>query len=271
MIADSDRLSLAPGVAVRNGRLADAVRGESWPLNDSGAVVLSHEGRSLGEIAREVEEVFSLPPDTARGDVFRFVWALNGLALVNVERDGSRVRRLVGWVLLAMRLAPTGSAPGSIARRRAIDTGGCLRAFRSALAGSLTRVGAVAVLSTAAAAQVAILAGGSHLVGAIALGVGTGGGIGIHEAAHAAALRGVPSSLVIRGRRIYVLHAAIGARRRAMVAVAGPLAVALLGVALLGGGIVATSPTLAIVGCPLAGHALALTVVGGDGRAACGI
>ena len=33
----------------------------------------------------------------------------------------------------------------------------------------------------------------------------------------------------------------------------------------------ATASAAAIAGCPLAAHALALTVVGGDGRVACGL
>ena len=55
------------------------------------------------------------------------------------------------------------------------------------------------------------------------------------------------------------------------VALVGPLAVAALGLALVLGGVLATSPAAAIAGCPLAAHALALTVVGGDGRVACGL
>jgi hypothetical protein len=56
-----------------------------------------------------------------------------------------------------------------------------------------------------------------------------------------------------------------------VVALGGPLAVAALGLALIVGGVLIMSPAAAIVGCPFAAHALALTVVGGDGRVACGL
>jgi hypothetical protein len=96
-------------------------------------------------------------------------------------------------------------------------------------------------------------------------------GVGLHEAVHTALLRGVPSALVTRGRRTSVLHAAVAPGRRTVVAVGGPLAVAVLGFVAVGAGWVAAVPVLVVAGCPLAAHALALTVVGGDGRVACGL
>ena len=84
-------------------------------------------------------------------------------------------------------------------------------------------------------------------------------------------LRGVPSALVTRGRRTYVLHAPVGADAASLVAVGGPLAVAVLGSASSSVAALAAAPALALAGCPLAAHALALTVVGGDGRIACGL
>ena len=71
--------------------------------------------------------------------------------------------------------------------------------------------------------------------------------------------------------RTRVLHAAVAPRRRTLVALGGPLVVAALGLAFVIGGVLATSPAAAIAGCPFAAHALALTVVGGDGRVACGL
>ena len=81
---------------------------------------------------------------------------------------------------------------------------------------------------------------------------------------------GVPSALVTRGCRTYVLHARVGELRSA-VAVAGPFAAAGLGVAVILGGAACAAPALALAGCPLAAHAFALTVAGGDGRIACGL
>jgi len=271
MIAETDTLSLAPGVALRDGQLADAVRGDSWPLNGSGAFVLCRMGLPVGQIVRELTNAFSLPLETARGDVLRFAWHLNSLALVNVERQGSIVRRLADWILLAARLAPAGAVPVALARRRALDTRSVPRAVSSGLVATLSRVAAIAAVSTVVAVQFSAVGGAPGLVVPLALGIATGVGLGLHEAAHVAALRGVPSALVTRGRRTYVLHAAVSPSRRSMVALAGPLAVATLGVALVLGGTALGAPSITIAGCPLAAHALALTIVGGDGRIACGL
>lgn len=271
MIADTDTLSLAPGVAFQDGQLADEVRGDAWPLNGTGAFVLARTGRPVGQIVREIADAFSLPIETARGDVLRFAWYLNGLALVNVEREGSGVRRLADWILLAARLAPAGALPAAVARRCALDTRSVRRAVASSLAAILSRVFAVAAVSTVVAVQLSAVVGAPGLVVPLALGLATGVGLGLHEAAHVASLRGVPSALVMRGRRTYVLHAAVSPSRRTGVALAGPLAVATLGVALVLGGAALGAPSLTIAGCPLAAHAVALTVVGGDGRVACGL
>jgi hypothetical protein len=271
MIADTDTLSLAPGVGLQDGHLVDAVRGDAWPLNGSGAFVLARTGRPLGQIVREIADAFSLPIETARGDVLRFAWYLNALALVNVEREGSRARRLAEWIRLASRLAPAGTLPAALARRRALDTRSVSRAVVSSLTAILSRVFVVAAVAAVVAVQFSAAAGAAGLALPLALGLGTGVGLGLHEVAHVASLRGVPSALVMCGRRTYVLHAAVSPPRRTVVALAGPLTVAAVGVALVLGGAALAAPSLTIAGCPLAAHALALTVVGGDGRVACGL
>jgi hypothetical protein len=129
---------------------------------------------------------------------------------------------------------------------------------------------AVAVIATVLAVHFALILG-AGLLAPVLLGLATGAGLGLHEAAHAALLRGIPSALVVRGARTRVLHAAVAPPRRVLVAVGGPLAVASLGLALVLGGALATAPVLSIAGCPLAAHALSLTVFGGDGRTACGL
>ena len=122
MIAATDTVALAPGVEIRQELLRDAVRGHAWPLNASGAFVLARAGRPLGEVASELADAFSLSASEARGDVLRFVWQLNRLALVNIERTASSLGQLVDWLRLAARLAPAGALPAPITRRRAIDT-----------------------------------------------------------------------------------------------------------------------------------------------------
>ncbi len=271
MIRDSDRLVLAPGVAYANSRLTDAVRGEGWPLNESGVHVIERIARPVGDIVRETGRAWAVPAETARDDVFRFAWRLNALGLVNVERDVSIVRRVVDWIVLALRLAPAGALPGAIARRRSIDTRSCSRAVGSTLAATLPRAAALAAAATAIAGHLLLIAGAPGVLGALALGLGVGVGVGLHEAGHAAALRGVPAALLTRGPRIHVMHARIGSRRRWVVALAGPLAVSLLGLGLVVGGVLTAAPAVAVGGCPLVAHAFGLTVACGDGRVACGL
>lgn len=271
MIAETDVVRLAPGVIVEHGRLADMVRGDSWPLNGTGAFVLADAGRPIGVTVHELAQAFSLPPDRARADVLQFVWTLNGLALVNVDRSSSRLRWLVGWVQLAARLAPAGAVPATLVRRRRIDTDTVPRAVATCLASILPRAAIVALVTAALTAQLVLVTEASGIAVPLAVGVATGAGLGLHEAAHAALLRGVPSALVTRGRRTSVLHAALPPRRRSLVAVGGPLAVAMVGVGCVTASAFAALPTLALAGCPLVGHALALTVLGGDGRVACGL
>jgi len=271
VIGARDTITLAPGVSVRAGRLEDRVRSESWPLNASAVFVLERAGRPLGETVSAFAKAFQLPFERAREDVLRFVWELNGLALVNVERSGSRIRRVREWLALAARLAPAGAVPAAVTRRRALDTRSTGRALVSCLVAVSSRVAAVAGIAAALTAQVAVAAGPSGLGAALVVGASTGLGLGLHEAAHAALLHGVPSALVTRGRRTSVLHAAVPPTRRMIVAVGAPLGVALIGILAVGTGSFAALPLLVVAGCPLTAHALALTVVGGDGRVACGL
>jgi hypothetical protein len=271
VIAATDRIVLAAGVTVREGRLADEVRGESWPLNGSAAFVLGRSGEPIGAIVREVAGSFSLPAETARADVLRFVWHLNRLALVNVERGGRRVERLLDWLRLALRLAPAGSVPASLTRRRPLDTRSMLRGLGTCFAACAGRTAAVAAAATMVALALSAAAGAPGVVLPLALGVCTGLGLGLHEAVHAAMLQGVQCALVTRGCRTFVLHAALPPGRRSLVALAGPLAVAAIGAGCAAAGALANAPILAVAGCPLAAHALALTVFTGDGRVACGL
>ena len=273
MIVDKDHVDLPSGVSMSNGHLEDVVRGRSWPLNESGAFVLGRAGRPLEAVVRELAEAFGLPLDVARLDVLRFVWALNALALVNVVQSGSRLRRSADWLGLAARLVPAGALPTPIARRHPLDTGGVPRAVVGSLRATGFRVVIIAAASTAALLPLAAAMGGQGdiLALALALGAGTGIGVGLHEAGHVASLRGVPSALVLHGRRTFVLHAPLGPGRRSLVAISGPGVAVAAGLVLVVSGAAVVAPSLVILGLPLSAHALSLTVVGGDGRSACGI
>jgi hypothetical protein len=130
---------------------------------------------------------------------------------------------------------------------------------------------AIARVGCLLALPLALPATFEHVGTAVLVAWTTALGVGLHEAAHAFLLRGVPSALVSCGRRTYVLHRRLTARRRAAVALAGPLFVAALGAAWVAAGAAVAAPWLTAGGCPLAAHAFALTVACGDGRAACGL
>ena len=119
---------------------------------------------------------------------------------------------------------------------------------------------ASACVLAACAAPVALL------LDAWPLALGVCAGVVLHEAAHAAALWGVPRALVLHGIRPTLLHPHVGATRALLVATAGPLAPALT--ALLVVSFWRVSPAAC---APLAAHALGLTVLAPDGRNACGL
>lgn len=271
MIVDTDRLELPSGVSSAGGQLEDVVRGCKWPLNASGTFVLGRVGCPLETVVRELAETFDLPLDVARFDVLRFVWMLNALALVNLVHSGSRLRRSADWFALAVRLLPAGALPTPMARRCPLDTVSVRRAVASTLRAASGRVAAVTASSTVALLAFVAAVGGRGFVLALALGAGTGIGVGLHEAGHAASLRGIPSALVCRGLRTFVLHAPVGAGRRSLVAVSGPGVVVAAGLVLVVTGAMTVAPWLVILGLPLAAHALSLTVIAGDGKSACGI
>lgn len=273
MIVDSDHVVLPVGVTVVGGHVEDVVRGCHWPLNDTGDFVLARVGTRVDEVVRDLADAYSLPLEVARRDVLQFIWTLNALAIVNIGHDGSRLRRWVDWLVLATRLIPAASLPAPVTSRRALETGTTLRAVASALRASGSRV-----LTVASAVAIVLLPlaaalggrGGEALV-VVAIGVGTGLGVGLHEAGHVVTLHGVPSALVLRGRRTFVLHAPLGTCRRSLVALSGPAATVAVGLALIVAGNLLVSPLLVILGLPLAAHAFSLSALGGDGRIACGI
>lgn len=270
MLSPDDRLVLAAGVRLVDGTLADGVRGSAWPLNATGCFVLERGGDELGEIAGAVAAAFALPVDRARSDVLAFAWRLNRLTLVNIERRHGLLRHVLVWLALALRLLPAGVLPPATARRSPLDTRTAVRAATSVVRVLWARSVTIALLTTVAVLQLAAVAGRFALVPALVTGTAAGAGVALHEAAHAATLRGVPSALVVQGRRTYVLHAPTGTARRAVVALAGPGVVCSLGMSLMVVATLAVSPVLALAGGVLCSHAAGLLLLGPDGRSACG-
>jgi hypothetical protein len=273
VIVDSDHVVLPAGISVGGGHVEDIVRGCRWPLNDTGGFVLGRAGMRIDAVVRELADTYCLPLEVARRDVLQFAWALNALAIVNIGHDSSRLRRWIDWLALATRLIPAATLPAPVTVRRALDTGTVPAAVASVFRATGSRI-----LSASSSAAIALLPlaialgerGGAAFV-ALGLCAGTGIGVGLHEAGHVVTLHGVPSALVLCGRRTFVLHAPIGAGRRSLVAISGPTTAVAVGLALVITGGALVSPALVILGLPLVAHAVSLSALGGDGRAACGI
>ncbi len=271
MLEPADRIVLAEGVTVCGESLVDGICRTSWPLNASAALVVGSDGHPLGEIAERVAAAYALSVERARADVLAFGWQLNRLGLANVERPRGRAHHAAAWLRLAMRLLPAGALPPLTVRRRALDTRSARRAVVSAGRGLARRCTVLALVATALGAHVGVVAGRPSLLVPVLVGIAVGAGLLAHEAAHAAALSGIPSALVVRGTRVSVVHAPTGAVRRVLVACAGPAAVSVAGAVLLALAVVLDSSGLVAAGLPAATHALALTVLASDGRTACGL
>ena len=257
MLDAGDRLVLADGVVFCNGTLVDAVARASWPVNATGALVLARSGCALGDVADDVAATFVVSVERARTDVLSFAWELNRLALANVDRRAGRVRHAVAWLRLAVRLAPAGTLPAITVRRLRLDTRTIPRAIAGVGRAGAGRGAGIAVAVAVLVAHIGLLAGRPSLLLPVAVGLASGGGLIVHEAAHAAALRGIPSALVFRGRRVSVLHAPAGPGRRALVAAAGPGVTAIIGTGLLAVSVSYSTPALALVAGPAVEHALA--------------
>lgn len=266
-----DRLELAPSVHFDGRALHDDVRGAQYPVNDAAAHVLRALGEPLGVVADDLGATWGLDPAQARADTLSFAWFLSGALLVNVRHGRPWVVRVLTSVVLALRLLPAGRLPHRVPRRIGLDTSTLREAITSCARAMLGRSATLALLAWCAIVQLWLLAGRDAIVEPLALGAASGLALLAHEVAHAAALVGVPAALTLTGPRTVVLHRAVGSARREAVALAGPAAPALLGAALATAALATGEPMPGLVACPFAGHALATTVAGSDGRAACGL
>lgn len=271
MLDTRDRLELPGGLRVEDGMLVDETRGLRIAVNSAAAIVLDRPGRRLGEIAEEFAAAFGLDRARATDDVLAFAWELNRRGLANVRRAGGRLAASLAWLVLALRLLPSGSLPPSLVRRVELDTRTYRACVLDVLAATAPRAGAVAALGMLAVLQPAALFGRTPFLAAAAVGAGLGAGIVAHEAWHAIALvRASPGAVIVSWRRLSVVHPPLTRRRRQVAALLGPLGVALWGLLLTLAGARAGLPELGLGGLPLAGHAVGLTALSSDGRNACG-
>lgn len=258
LIAATDRVRLPDGVVLSEDGLVDPVRDAVFSINPSARLILAHaDGRTVAEIAGRL----GAPSEITVRAILDFCTQQNERLLLNVELTRGAATR---WLAAAARTAPFGLLPPFPRRRVALPGAVAWRA--------LLDVGAAAGALAAAAAFAVLAAGGVIApIGALVLGACVGAGLVLHEGAHAVALTGVPCCLALAGLRVAVVHRPLPPGRRRAVAVAGPAAAALAGGLALGAAWLWSFEEAAIGAAPLASHALGLTVLAGDGRAACGL
>jgi len=237
VIAPEDRISLAPGVTLDGDVVVDPVRGLRVAASPAAALVLAHaDGRSIAAVG---ELLSRHGAENGQRDALEFSAELSRRLLVNVRiRPAAFVRRRAAAARRGIFLHAPPRRVGSLPMGLAL------------VAGVLTAVTAPFGL----------------LVGAWPFVVGVAGGVVLHEAAHAVALRGIPRALVLNGVRPSLLHPPLGRGRAVVVAAAGPVVPALAGLL----AVLLWHPS-APACAPLAAHALGLTVLAPDGRNACGL
>ncbi|MBD0379610.1 PqqD family protein [Paenibacillus sedimenti] len=99
MLFLDDIPSLPVSVQTDGERIIDVLMKESYPLNESGAYMLSlvDHHRSFKVIAAEVAERYSIDLSKAESEVLLFFAGLNEHYLVNVKRRNVRLRLSYAW------------------------------------------------------------------------------------------------------------------------------------------------------------------------------
>jgi hypothetical protein len=271
MLDPADRLDLPDGIRLDGAEVVDDVRGERFAVNPAAVTVLRGAGETLGTAAGRLGAHWGLPPEQARTDVLSFAWSLNDALLANVLPGRARHERILSWIALALRLLPAGQLPHRVARRVGLDTTTVARAAVSGALAVVARSTAIAVVVAGVLAHLWLLAGAAATLEPIALGTATGAGLILHEAGHAAALVRVRAAIALTGRRTMVLHEPLLGARASLVALAGPAVPACLAACLATAALGTGDATAALAACPLGGHAVAATMLCGDGRTACGL
>lgn len=272
MISDADRAYLPPGVSLREAGLLDAVRGEIWPLNETGRFVLERTGRrTLAELAQALDDRFGVGEESARADVRAFAHDLNARLLLNVAPRWGGGAIAWRWLTLAIRLLPTGTLPALPSRRRHVDSTSAYAAFRTVARGLAGHALVAALL--AICAIVLLLSGFGAPVTSVPLVLGASLALSLvlHEAGHAIALRDIPCCLGVAGPRAFVLHPPLPPQRRAVVAAAGPAAVLAAGWLAFIPALALTWESVAFGAAFLTAQGLGLTVAAQDGRTICSL
>jgi hypothetical protein len=263
VIAAHDRIALPTSVELRAGGVYDHVRGLALPLNATGAVIA--DASTPAAASRSLRLGFAVDEERALADALGFCAELNERLLLNVSPARGTPALALRWIahlpfmLLARRL------PRIPARRRHVDTSTPRAILVTGVRATLPFALFAAIGTLFVASLVLGGLGAASASTTLTLSLAVGAGVVLHELGHMALLRGVPTCVVTRGARLWLLHRAVDRRREAAVAGAGPttaLATAALLLALPG-----FSATIA--GLALSLHALGLTVLTADGRTLC--
>lgn len=262
MIGPSDRIALAPGVRLDCVGLHDPVRDATFPLNESGRVVVC--AGTIADASAVLVRSFAVSPERALADATSFCAELNERLLLDVAPHGGSLRLAIRWLALACRLLPLRVLPHVPARRRHVETAALpamLRTGSRALFGPALVFAVLAGLATLVVARLPLIA--------FAVAFAVGAGVLVHELGHLALLRGVPACVVVRGLSVSVLHRRLDPHRESRVALGGPGA----GIALTAAALLALnlypSTELATVVLIEAVQLLGLTTLTHDGRRAC--
>ncbi len=265
----SDRIRLDTCL-LDHDTLVDLLTHDRYPLSSPAAALLAGcDGRvTVGDLAAEHAHAYDVDPARLLGDLGPFVTELAEVGMVRVHR---RWRHHVAGLLLDVAGTPV--AEGAGARRRYPATPlGCARA---AFHGG--RVVALFALAWSAVLAVAVrtLAPGAPLIVALvpaAVAVAAIASVAGHEIGHLAAVRvvrGHPRFAAAGPSQVGLLHDVRDVGRRRWVAVAGPLAGALVALALAPAALALPPPAdglaVPLAGLLAAGHVAGLLPFFKDG------
>lgn len=269
MIGRRDRIELPDGVELCGEEIVDHVRGATVRLNETATrLVADLQARSIADAAGAIARDVGVSVGQVETDATRLCAELNNRLLVNIRRGGGLRFLAARWLSLALLLLPLSSLPSLPYRRYPVLRGTALTralsvvrtlALRSFVLGCVSGVALALLLIGSGLAVVALPIA---LLATVALTIAAP----VHELAHVLALRRAPCFLVVRGLRMAVVH---NAGRSALVAVAGPASGIALAIPALA--LTPVLPEAAFLSIVLSGQLLGLTVLGKDGRNACGL
>ena len=263
MIAANDHIALPPSVERRTGGVYDHVRGVTLPLNATGAVIV--DASTPAAASRALRLGFAVEEKRALADAIGFCAELNERLLLNVSPVRGAPAFALRWVAHLPFMLPARRFPRLPAHRRHVDTSSPRTVLVTGVRATLPFALLAAVGTLVVASLVLGGLGATSASTTLVLAVAVGSGVVLHELGHLVLLLGVPTCVVTRGARIWLLHRAVDRRREAVVAAAGPTAALVFAALLLA--LPGLSATVAALALSL--HALGFTVLTADGRTLC--